>query len=71
MTNDNKLVGSFERELGADYEIRHPRMHYEADPKYQNCAVIELRELVLKRRTPERMGHSIGATALSETHKNA
>ena len=33
---DDKIVDSLERELGADYAIRYPRMPHEGDPKYED-----------------------------------
>jgi predicted alpha/beta hydrolase family esterase len=61
---DNKLVGSLERELGSDYEIRYPRMPNEADPKYALWKAALKKEFVKLAAGAVLVGHSIGATIL-------
>jgi predicted alpha/beta hydrolase family esterase len=61
---DSKLVGSLERELGAVYEIRYPRMPNEADPKYTLWKAVLKKEFVKLPAGAVLVGHSIGATIL-------
>src|SRR4030095_2409479 len=61
---DNKLVGSLERALGPDYEIRYPRMPNEADPKYALWKAALKKEFAQLDDDAILVGHSIGATIL-------
>ena len=61
---DDKLVASLERELGADYEIRYPRMPNEGDPRYASWKVALEKEFGQLRDGALLIGHSIGGTIL-------
>ena len=61
---DNKLVGSLERELGPEYEIRYPRMPDEADPKYALWKAALKKQFATLHDGAVLVGHSIGATIL-------
>jgi len=61
---DNKLVGSLQRELGSDYEIRYPQMPNEADPKYAVWKAALTKEFARLPAGAVLVGHSIGATIL-------
>lgn len=61
---DHKLVASLARELGAQYEIRYPRMPGEDDPHYEPWKIALGRELEKLGDGAILIGHSIGATIL-------
>lgn len=61
---DNKLVESLERELGAGYEVRYPRMPDEATPRYAPWKAALESELRRLKPGATLVGHSVGATIL-------
>ena len=61
---DSKLVGSLERELGPDYEIRYPHMPNEGDPKYALWKAALKKEFAKFDDGAILVAHSIGATIL-------
>jgi pimeloyl-ACP methyl ester carboxylesterase len=64
---DQKLVRSLERELGADFQIRYPRMPNEADPAYARWKVALENEFSKLTDGALLVGHSIGGTILINT----
>jgi predicted alpha/beta hydrolase family esterase len=64
---DDKIVDSLERELGADYAIRYPRMPHEGDPKYGDWRAKLTREFAELDAGAILVGHSIGGTILIRT----
>lgn len=61
---DNLLVASLEQHLGADYEVRYPRMPREDEPSLKRWKPAIERELEALRAGAVVVGHSIGATLL-------
>lgn len=61
---DNKLVDSLQRTLGAEYEIRYPRMPNEADPQFEAWSAVIAHELATLRDRAIVVGHSIGGAIL-------
>ena len=61
---DVKLVESLARELGADYEIRYPRMPDEDDPRYTAWKAALENEFAALDDRAILIGHSIGGTML-------
>jgi hypothetical protein len=61
---DNKLVDSLRHELGADHEIRYPRMPGEDDPSYAKWAPAIRREMAALEDGAVLVGHSIGAAMM-------
>lgn len=64
---DNKLVESLGHELGADYQIRYPRMPDEAEPNYARWRAALEKELAKLGDGAILVGHSIGGTILINT----
>jgi hypothetical protein len=64
---DNKLVESLERELGAEYAVRYPRMPHEADPKYPAWKAALERQFAELDEGAIVIGHSLGGTFLIRT----
>jgi hypothetical protein len=62
---DRKLVDSLERELGATYRVRYPRMPDEADPRYAAWKPALLQELASLDDGAILVGHSVGGTMLA------
>lgn len=69
---DAKLVASLQRELGAAYEVRYPRMPNEDEPDYDSWKAVLERELAELRAGAVLVAHSVGGTillrALAEQH---
>jgi hypothetical protein len=61
---DDKLAASLRHELGADHEIRYPRMPGEDDPSYAKWAPAIRREMAALSDGAVLAGHSIGGTML-------
>lgn len=61
---DDKLVASLARALGADWEIRYPRMPDEGDPHYAAWKAAIGREIAGLDAGAVVVGHSIGGTML-------
>jgi len=61
---DDKLVASLRAELGADCEIRYPRMPNEDDPNYAAWSSALSAELARLRDGAILIAHSIGATIM-------
>lgn len=61
---DRKLVESLQRELGAEYEIRYPRMPDEDDPSYASWKAALEMEWERLRDGAILVGHSVGGTIL-------
>ena len=61
---DNKLVDSLKRELGPGYEIRYPRMPYEAAPSFAAWRAALAQEIAALDDGAILIGHSIGGTIL-------
>jgi predicted alpha/beta hydrolase family esterase len=61
---DQTLVETLARDLGANYEIRYPRMPDEADPDYLRWKAALGQELARLDDAAIVVGHSIGATIL-------
>src|SRR5689334_14082400 len=61
---DNKLVESLRQELGANYEVRYPRMPNEEDPHYASWKPAIEKELDALDDDAIVVGHSIGAAML-------
>jgi predicted alpha/beta hydrolase family esterase len=61
---DSKLVASLQAELGADYEVRYPRMPNEDDPHYAAWRPAIEKELAALDDDAILVGHSIGGTML-------
>jgi predicted alpha/beta hydrolase family esterase len=61
---DDKLAESLQRELGAGYHVRYPRMPNEADPRYSTWKPALLDELESLQDGSILVGHSIGGTML-------
>lgn len=61
---DHRLVESLQRELGADYLVRYPRMPNEEDPAYAMWKPALLRELESLEDGAILVGHSVGGTML-------
>jgi predicted alpha/beta hydrolase family esterase len=61
---DRKLVDSLERELGAAYHVRYPRMPKEDDPTYATWKPALLHELASLDDGAILVGHSVGGTML-------
>ena len=59
-----QAVASLERELGDGFEVRHPRMPDEDDPKYAKWKPAILREVDALDDGELVVGHSIGGTML-------
>jgi predicted alpha/beta hydrolase family esterase len=64
---DRKLVESLERELGADYRVRYPRMPVEEDPRYAAWKPALVKELDSLDDGAVLVGHSVGGTMLLHT----
>ena len=63
-TWDNKLAESLERDLGAEYTVRYPRMPNEADPNFAAWRTAIEAEIDALDDGAILVGHSIGATSL-------
>jgi predicted alpha/beta hydrolase family esterase len=61
---DSALVQCLEDQLGADYEVRYPRMPPEADPSYGRWKSALRDELAKLDSGAILIGHSIGGTIL-------
>jgi predicted alpha/beta hydrolase family esterase len=61
---DNRLVDGLRRELGPGYEIRYPRMPYEAEPRYAAWKAALVQEIAALDDGAMLIGHSIGGTIL-------
>jgi predicted alpha/beta hydrolase family esterase len=61
---DNTLVDNLQRALGAEWEVRYPRMPNEGDPKYSAWKAALGRELDALDDGAIVVGHSIGGTVL-------
>jgi len=61
---DAKLVESLRSALGANYQIRYPRMPNEADPSYAKWKTTLEKELAALNDGAILVGHSIGGTML-------
>jgi predicted alpha/beta hydrolase family esterase len=61
---DDKLVSSLEKELGAGYTIRYPRMPNEAEPEPTTWKQTIDRELATLSDGVILVGHSVGAAIL-------
>jgi predicted alpha/beta hydrolase family esterase len=61
---DGKLVDSLVRALGAQYEVRYPRMPDEADPGYERWKAALMDEITALDDGAILVGHSIGGTIL-------
>jgi predicted alpha/beta hydrolase family esterase len=61
---DSKLVASLDRELGAKYSIRYPRMPHEDDPSYTAWKPALVEELSSLKDGAILMGHSLGGAFL-------
>ena len=61
---DNRLVASLEKELGAGYEIRYPRMPNEADPNYAAWKSALEKEINTLDDDAILLGHSVGGSIL-------
>lgn len=61
---DRKLVESLERELGAGYTVRYPRMPDEGDPRYSSWKPALVDELDALDDGTILVGHSVGGTVL-------
>ena len=64
---DDKLVASLEREVGAGYEVRYPRMPGEDDPSYAAWGPTIRREMAGLDAGAVVVGHSVGGTLLVAT----
>ena len=64
---DDKLVASLTRALGADYDVRYPRMPGEDDPKVAEWKATPRRELEELRGGAVAVGHSVGGAILINT----
>ena len=64
---DNRIVESLERDLGADYAVRYPRMPHEADPTYAAWKAALKRQFARLDDGAILIGHSIGGTILIRT----
>lgn len=64
---DRRLVDSLERELGAGYRVRYPRMPDEADPRYRSWRPALLDELAALEDGAILVGHSVGGAVLLHT----
>lgn len=64
---DNKLVASLARELGAQYDIRYPRMPNESDPRYSSWSKAIEKEIEALDGGAIVIGHSVGGTILINT----
>lgn len=63
---DAKLVASLKRELGADYEVRYPKMPNEAAPDYPPWKERLANELAAMGDGAILVGHSLGASILAK-----
>lgn len=61
---DHKLVESLRQRLGADYEIRYPRMPGEEEPSYARWKPALEQEFAALRDGAVLVGHSVGAAIL-------
>ena len=61
---DGKLVENLRSELGANYEVRYPRMPNEEDPTYAKWKATLKKELAALNDGAILVGHSIGGTML-------
>jgi predicted alpha/beta hydrolase family esterase len=61
---DARLVDSLRAELGADYEVRYPRMPQEDDPTYARWSAAIGHELTALDDGAVVVGHSVGGTIL-------
>src|SRR5688500_8808653 len=61
---DSKLVASLRQELGADWDIRYPRMPDEDDPHYAAWKPAIEREIGGLSEGAILVGHSLGAPML-------
>jgi predicted alpha/beta hydrolase family esterase len=61
---DDKLAQSLQRELGASYSVRYPRMPNEADPRYCAWKPALLDEIKSLQDGSVLVGHSLGGTVL-------
>ena len=61
---DDKLVDSLRRGLGAENEVRYPRMPDEDDPSYARWSAAIRREMADLDAGAVVVGHSVGATIL-------
>ena len=61
---DSKLVDDLRQRLGADYEIRYPRMPGEEEPSYARWKPTLEHEFTALRDGAVLVGHSVGATIL-------
>jgi predicted alpha/beta hydrolase family esterase len=61
---DDKLVESLERELGAGYAVRYPRMPNEDDPRYSDWKAALFGEFDSLQDGAILVGHSVGGTIL-------
>jgi predicted alpha/beta hydrolase family esterase len=61
---DDKLVESLERELGAGYVVRYPRMPNEDDPRYSAWKAALFGELDSLEDGAILVGHSVGGAIL-------
>ena len=64
---DDKLVDSLQRSLGADYDVRYPRMPAEDNPSDATWDPAIRRELATLDDGAVVVGHSIGGTVLIHT----
>ena len=61
---DDELVASLARHLGADYDIRYPRMPDEGSPAYAAWKTALEREWSALDESAVLVGHSVGGTIL-------
>ena len=61
---DEKLVDSLRRELGAEHEVRYPRMPEEGDPSYARWSPVIRNEIADLEEGAVVAGHSVGGTIL-------
>ena len=64
---DRKLVESLVAALGANYEIRYPRMPNEDDPRYTTWKATLTKEFAALNDGAILVGHSLGGTFLIHT----
>lgn len=64
---DIRLVESLRRELGAEYDVRYPRMPDEADPTFAKWRPAIEKELASLAPGAVVVGHSVGGTILMHT----
>jgi predicted alpha/beta hydrolase family esterase len=64
---DHVLVESLERELGAGYDVRYPRIPGEDEPRYAVWRAALLEQLATLEDGAILVGHSVGGTVLLNT----